>query len=225
MITMNRLKHLVILVCTFFYCPVAFVYSNTYYVNTKHRRASDSNDGSYSRPWKTISKGVLKLNAGDTLLVMNGVYEEQIVVKASGTSQRPIYIIAAPSKNVIIKGSKSLLREWRRLEKDVWSLSCAVSASIQRIFLASESYLNVLPFHSVVNKKELGEGTFYLDTTGTVILLRTSRDPNAYITEIPICHTILDVRGNHVYVKGFRFLFSSGYDAAVNVGGEGDVID
>src|SRR5439155_7662068 len=47
---------------------------SVYYVATN---GSDSNDGSLSKPWRTVGKGLVSLNAGDTLLIGQGAYIER----------------------------------------------------------------------------------------------------------------------------------------------------
>lgn len=153
------------------------------------------------------------------------MYDEQINAEASGTSGKRIHIIGASEGNVIIKGSLSLPRAWERLEEKVWRTSFPIPSSVQRVFLANQTYENIFSFRKVLDKKDLQEETVYFDSVGDEILLCTSRDPNAYVTEVPVRHSLLDVKGNYISVKGLRFLFSSGYDASINLGGKGDVIE
>ena len=41
-------------------------------------RGGDGNDGSEERPWRTISRSVMRLRPGDTLYLRGGVYYEQV---------------------------------------------------------------------------------------------------------------------------------------------------
>ncbi len=61
----------------------------TVYVNPS---GSDSNSGSATSPYKTLSKGVSVLAAGDTLVV-SGTYSTTLNVTKSGTATAPITII------------------------------------------------------------------------------------------------------------------------------------
>jgi hypothetical protein len=61
-----------------------------YYVEGNNGSANDSNSGTASAPWKTISKANSTLVAGDTVFIKQGVYSTYIAPAASGASGRPI---------------------------------------------------------------------------------------------------------------------------------------
>jgi parallel beta-helix repeat protein len=61
--------------------------SNAYYVSAS---GSDSNAGTSVSPWKTIQKAANTLNAGDTVIVTAGTYNERISISRSGSSGKPI---------------------------------------------------------------------------------------------------------------------------------------
>ena len=52
-----------------------FVFSQDYYVSNS--LGSDTNSGSLSSPFKTINKGVSMVNAGGTVYVMDGIYQNE----------------------------------------------------------------------------------------------------------------------------------------------------
>jgi len=94
------------------------VLAGTFYVDTNHSSASDSNPGTEGAPWKTIQKAASTLTAGDTVLVKAGTYTElysggpDSAIKAikpqhSGTEGKPITFAAYPGHHVVIdqKGS------------------------------------------------------------------------------------------------------------------------
>jgi hypothetical protein len=56
---------------------------STYYVSTT---GSDSNPGTLSRPWRTIQHAADTVTAGDTVYVRNGVYNEVVTMKSSGSA-------------------------------------------------------------------------------------------------------------------------------------------
>ena len=76
---------------------------NTLYVDGI--RGSDTNPGTLAKPFRTISKGVGKLVAGDTLYIRAGTYPEIITINASGSSIAPITISAYPNEHVLIDDS------------------------------------------------------------------------------------------------------------------------
>jgi len=73
-----------------------------YYVSPS---GSDSASGSAVEPWKSIQHGVDQLNAGDTLLIRAGSYNEKIEIDVSGTGTDPIRIAVAPGEEAVIDGS------------------------------------------------------------------------------------------------------------------------
>src|ERR1039458_4223293 len=67
----------------------------TYEVAQRNPQASDGGDGSREQPWKTISRAAAKVAPGDTVVIRDGTYREQVVLKTNGTEQAPIRFEAA----------------------------------------------------------------------------------------------------------------------------------
>jgi hypothetical protein len=61
-----------------------------YYVDQNHPMASDSNVGSENEPWQTIQHAADVMQAGDTVNVAAGIYEEQVQAMNSGQLGNPI---------------------------------------------------------------------------------------------------------------------------------------
>lgn len=59
-------------------------------------QGDDDADGSEATPWRTVSRGVLDLQPGDTLYLAEGTYPEAVVITASGTAEAPILIASEP---------------------------------------------------------------------------------------------------------------------------------
>ena len=83
---------------------------------------NDSNDGSLSRPYKTISAAANAAVPGDVITVHTGVYREQITPPRGGNSdsERIVYE-AAPGEKVEIKGSE-IIKGWIKLDNDTWQV-------------------------------------------------------------------------------------------------------
>ena len=62
--------------------------------------------GSESAPWRTIQHACDRLNPGDVLNVLPGVYEEKIQVRVSGVESNPITIQGRPGAVISGKGVK-----------------------------------------------------------------------------------------------------------------------
>ena len=73
----------------------------TYYLSTT---GSDSAAGTDAAPWKNFTRAWTTLKAGDTLLVMNGVYTQSIAPTISGTAGKPITVKAINDGQVTIDG-------------------------------------------------------------------------------------------------------------------------
>jgi len=58
--------------------------SRIYHVDQNHPQANDDNPGTQERPWLTIKKAAASARAGDTVLVHEGVYREEISLSHSG---------------------------------------------------------------------------------------------------------------------------------------------
>jgi len=64
---------------------------------------SDNNDGSTGNTWGSLTYAVSQLQAGDTLYIMEGFYEESVDFQASGTEDA--YITIQGVGNVVIDGT------------------------------------------------------------------------------------------------------------------------
>ena len=71
----------------FLFATGAVSQAAVYYVATT---GSDSNSGSSSSPWRTIGHAAGVVNAGDTVIVENGTYNELVTFNASGGPGSPI---------------------------------------------------------------------------------------------------------------------------------------
>ena len=81
---------------------------------------NDSNNGSATNPFKTISAAALIAQPGNIITVHQGVYRERINPPRGGTSDdyRIVYQ-AAPGEEVAIKGSE-IIEGWQKVQNDTW---------------------------------------------------------------------------------------------------------
>lgn len=79
----------------------------------------DDGKGTLDDPWRTLEQALPSLRAGDTLVVADGTYDEQLtdLDLHQGTRERPIHVVAAPDSDPLIRG---LL--WLR-NADYWRVS------------------------------------------------------------------------------------------------------
>ncbi len=87
-------------------------------------KGDDRNDGSPSKPFKTISAAARVAQPGDTVTVHEGVYRERVTPPRGGASaERRIVYQAAPGEKAVIKGSE-VIRNWQPFfVKGVWKVA------------------------------------------------------------------------------------------------------
>ena len=86
-------------------------------------KGDDANNGSASRPLRTISAAARLAHPGDRITVHEGVYRERITPPRGGRSDRKrIVYQAAPGAKVVIKGSE-VIKGWRKVQDDTWKVS------------------------------------------------------------------------------------------------------
>jgi hypothetical protein len=84
---------------------------------------SDSADGSPDQPLRTINRAAALAQAGDTVVVHEGVYREWVRPARGGLSdQRRITYQAADGEHVVLKGSEQVTG-WEPVEGTVWKVS------------------------------------------------------------------------------------------------------
>ncbi|MCP4422988.1 MAG: hypothetical protein GY803_00705, partial [Chloroflexi bacterium] len=74
--------------------------NGVYYVNQNHPSANDANPGSEALPWLTIQHAADTLQAGDTVYVRAGTYNEMVEPANSGSAGIPIVYAAYPDDTV-----------------------------------------------------------------------------------------------------------------------------
>lgn len=80
---------------------VAGTLGGTYVVSPQ---GNDNNPGTLDQPWQTIGKANRTLQPGDTVLVREGSYPEQIKPDRSGANGRHIVYAAMPGENPVVEG-------------------------------------------------------------------------------------------------------------------------
>lgn len=83
-------------------------------------KGNDKNDGSSSKPFRTISTAAQVAQSGDVITVHEGVYRERITPPRGGQSdQKRIVYQAADGEKVTIKGSE-VIKGWQKVQDDTW---------------------------------------------------------------------------------------------------------
>jgi len=84
---------------------------------------SDSNAGSASKPFKTISAAAQVAQPGDAITVHEGIYRERVTPPRGGESDaKRIVYQAAPGEKVEIRGSE-VVKNWEKVQDNVWKVT------------------------------------------------------------------------------------------------------
>lgn len=95
----------------------SFVVAEEFHVS---KNGKDTNPGSISSPFLTISAAANAAMPGDTIIVHQGTYRERVIPPRGGTSDaRRIVYEAAAGEKVLIKGSE-VIRDWQPFRQGVW---------------------------------------------------------------------------------------------------------
>jgi len=81
-----------------------------YHVDARHSSADDSNPGTISRPWKTLSRANASVQPGDTVFIHRGRYAESIAPVESGEASQPITYKAHKNGRVILEENPNFVR-------------------------------------------------------------------------------------------------------------------
>ena len=99
---------------------ISVVSAKKYHVSVK---GNDKNDGTASKPFKTINFAAQLAQPGDVITVHSGTYREWINPARGGESDsKRIVYRAAPGEVVNIKGSE-VLQGWKKEKDGVWKIT------------------------------------------------------------------------------------------------------
>lgn len=66
---------------------------------------AENGDGTFDQPYSTVENALKEVEPGNTIVLKNGIYEEDVTVQISGTLESPIRIVADENANVEISAS------------------------------------------------------------------------------------------------------------------------
>lgn len=84
--------------CSFNYDEID---NKDYYVS---KEGDDKNPGTFDEPWQTIQKAAESLKAGETVLIREGIYREEVLLKNSGEAGSHIVFKSYKDEKVILDG-------------------------------------------------------------------------------------------------------------------------
>jgi parallel beta-helix repeat protein len=115
--------------------------ATTYYVDNSTAACSNSGPGTTTRPYCTISAALAAHHvAGTTIVVMPGIYREQVTVPASGSPSSPIVLQGqgSPGSPVVVDGADDFADPalWIPFSGNVWR-AASVTWSPAQVFADS----------------------------------------------------------------------------------------
>ncbi len=220
-------------------CLQAAVYT----VAQRDPQANDTGPGTAAQPWKTIARAARTAGPGDTVIIGDGVYRENVVVKASGRPDAPIRFEPAPGAHVVLTGADQLTG-WKRTggERPIytvpwphrfipWSKTMThPDDEYHRLIgrceqVAVDGYL----LRQVLDPAQLAPGSFFADLTNQALCVWDigNRDLNKVFVEASTRQEILRVEGDCVWVRGlhFRFAANMAQHGAVVLAGSHDALE
>lgn len=104
------MKKILITIITVFTLIIQNIAQTNYFVSPS---GNDNNSGlSLNLSWQTIQKATNTLQAGDSVFIKSGVYNERIQITNSGNQNNPITYIAFPGDTPVIDGTGISLGWW-----------------------------------------------------------------------------------------------------------------
>jgi len=213
------------------------IFTRKIIVNNQAGNCSDSNPGTYEFPLRTIQAAAKIAGPGDTILVREGIYREEIAPSFGGTKEYPIVYMAAPGEVVSIRGSEAV-SGWQRYRANVWALELdtsffkgynpfAIKNQGEWLFRGQEHHLGdvYLDGEALLEKFSIdslfsNSNTWYVDTGSIVKGIRVF--PSGKMTiyanfgeEDPDNHLIeINARATGIFpeISGLKYITIDGFD-------------
>ncbi len=146
--------------------------AKTYHVDQS--RGTDESPGTQSEPFRTVTQASKVLKPGDTAVLHEGVYHEQIMGGESGLEGAPIVYEGTNREKVILQGSVRVT-DWRK-SGNTWVKRGLNPITHENSYVMVDERKMLKKVGSPLN---LPEGSYHLDPSGTyTIRLWKDTDPN-----------------------------------------------
>jgi parallel beta-helix repeat protein len=162
--------------------------ANAIYVSNA---GSDTNPGTFSQPFATISKALSKAPKGATVVVRGGTYRESL-----GTIKHPVTLEAYPHEQAWVKGS--IVATTFTAGNGVWTTpytaktcdNCYPASVVDHDYpaagLPEQVFVDAKPLVQVTTRSAVTTNTFFVDRAARQIVLGTN--PAGHTVEV----TVLD---------------------------------
>jgi hypothetical protein len=164
-----------------------------YYVNNTSENASDTNPGSFDHPWATIHKANKFVTAGDTVIVMAGVYHDWIAPYASGAEGNWIVYKSEPEYAAVLDGLVELSEAAD--SNATWLRDNNYPGNVWKYQLISNAFCEAwkdgermpFPFPYPCDTLEFAEGRSFIDSAGVLrVWLGDNENPNNHQWQVTL---------------------------------------
>jgi hypothetical protein len=216
-----------------------YAHAAVFHVAQNDPAASDEGPGTAEAPWRTVAKAAQTSEAGDRVVIHEGVYREWAEPRNSGRPGAPIIYEAAEGETVVMTGA-DVLTGWERIpgERPIyripWSAEFVIntvdgkpiyhhpadeehvrSGRAEQLIVDSQVWDSP---QLVLSLDAMERGTFFPDVERDTLYLRLTddSDPNAHAIEGSTRGMVFGThpwRGghtfDHVWVRGIAFRYAA----------------
>jgi hypothetical protein len=194
---------------------------------------------------RTISEAATKAEAGDTVVIHDGIYRESVTVERSGTEEKPIRFQAARGENVVVTGADEI-REWTKEPGSErvfsapwphrfigWSKAGTHPGDDYHRMIGRCEQVFVLGYRllQVLDRTTLSRGTFHVDLDAQRIYV-CPRDGADFLKKAPRVDAsarplLWRSQGAYVHLRGIRFRYAANMaqHGAVQIEGDHGVVE
>ena len=133
--TLSSVLSLIILVSVSFAAPLRPVMATEYFVATN---GSDTNQGSITKPFKSIQAAANRMVAGDITYIRAGHYFEQVnLSRVIGTLDKPYSFKAYQDEKVTLDGTVAIKQKWQKYSENIYKTT--LKQPIWQLFVGNKS--------------------------------------------------------------------------------------
>ena len=236
-------------------CVAASAGGAVYYVAQQEPKASDDNPGTEAAPWKTITRALKELKAGDTLYVRKGVYREELILprkdwnwkgvvrpafRSGASYAKMISIVAWPGDEVVIQGS-DVVTGWKPFKgkiyvRENWPVNtqqvfCDGVLLQQIAGTMPKMLMDVWKGRKGEGLKDMEAGSFFYDLKDKklYVWLPDGSDPARHAMEVSVREFLFSLDADFVRVSGFKMrhatISSTVNWASVGINGSNNILE
>ena len=196
------------------------IYSADRYVDTQNPQASDGNPGTITRPYKTITNGVVNLAAGDHVYIRAGEYRERVNIyayvgtPASLSFSKLIRETRAGSSSREVKylrtGRSSRVRNGAPGGRTSCTPTIPLAGPVRPVYdqayirRAELAFVDGNSLKQVTSRAQMAAGTFFVDDgqQRLIVWLSDGSSPSNHRMELAVRQDGFVIGGNNYQVKG-----------------------